>query len=187
MTEEQIKDMQVKIGVEPDGFFGPKSIRACQNYLLSLMPAVHLWPRTDQASLTSFYGRPGDESQLISLDVAGLGVKYEGRVVNTVRCHYKIADSLDRILTSLSGTHPHIIAEYAGVYNNRVMRGGSLPSMHARGAAIDLWPDRNGNRTPWPTVALMPLGVMEAFSREGCVSAGAFWGRDAMHFQWSQP
>jgi hypothetical protein len=29
----------------------------------------------------------------------------------------------------------------------------------------------------------MPLEIMEAFAREGWLAAGAFWGRDAMHFQ----
>jgi hypothetical protein len=32
----------------------------------------------------------------------------------------------------------------------------------------------------------MPLEVMEAFAREGWVSAGAFWSRDAMHHQSTQ-
>lgn len=186
MTEQQIKDMQEKVGTEPDGFWGPKSIRACQNYLLSLMPAIHRWPKTDQASLTAFYGRPGDESKLVNLNVEGLGVKYEGSPVRTIRCHNKVAESLHRILTSLSQSHPLILTEYAGVYNNRPMRGGSLPSLHARGAAIDLWPDQNGNRDPWPTVAMMPLEVMEAFSKEGWLCAGAFWHRDSMHFQATQ-
>jgi hypothetical protein len=32
----------------------------------------------------------------------------------------------------------------------------------------------------------MPLAVMEEFSREGWLAAGAFWNRDAMHFQATQ-
>lgn len=183
MTQDQIKAMQVKVGTEPDGFWGQKSIAACQRYLRGIMPALLQWPDTDQASLTDFYGAAGDESKLVNLDVTGLGVKYEGRTVKTVRCHKKVSESLLRVLTSLSGTHPDIIAKYAGVYNNRPMRGGSTPSLHARGSAIDLWPEENGNHTSWPTRAKMPLEVMEAFSREGWISAGAFWSRDGMHFQ----
>jgi len=38
----------------------------------------------------------------------------------------------------------------------------------------------------WPTSSTMLLVVMEAFAREGWLSAGAFWGRDAMHFQATQ-
>jgi hypothetical protein len=32
----------------------------------------------------------------------------------------------------------------------------------------------------------MPIEVMECFAREGWLSAGAFWGYDAMHFQATQ-
>jgi hypothetical protein len=33
----------------------------------------------------------------------------------------------------------------------------------------------------------MPLEVMEMFAQEGWLSAGAFWGRDAMHSQATKP
>ena len=183
MTKDRIKRIQAKIGAEVDGFWGPESIRKCQAYLRALMPADANWPGTSQAALQGFYGSPGDESQLVSLNVEELGLRYDGQPVRSIRCHDKVADSLKRILTELAKTHPGILVQYAGVYNNRPMRGGSLPSLHARGAAIDLAPDTNGNKTPWPVVADMPLEVMEAFAREGWIPAGAFWGRDAMHFQ----
>ena len=88
------------------------------------------------------------------------------------------------ILTAISkGPHRRILEKYAGCFNNRAMRGGSLPSLHARGAAVDFDPDNNGNHVSWPTRATMPLEVMEEFAKEGWIAAGAFWGRDAMHFQ----
>lgn len=186
MNQDQIKAIQTKIGVEPDGFWGPKSIAASQKHLRDLMPDPNPWPATDQKSLMEFYGAPGDESKLVNLDVEGLGVRYSGKAVKTIRCHHKVAESLHRVLTELSKTHPNILKEYAGVYNNRNMRGGSLPSMHARGAAIDLWPTHNGNHTSWPTQAKMPFEVMEAFAREGWKAAGAAWGRDGMHFEASR-
>lgn len=183
MKQDQIKSLQAKIGTTPDGFWGPKSIAAAQKHLRSLMPSPNPWPASDQKSLTAFYGEAGDESKLVNLDVAGLGIKYEGAKVKTIRCHSKVASALRRVLERLSKTHPEILAEYAGCFNNRKMRGGSLPSLHARGAAVDFAPDTNGNNTPWPTKATMPFEVMEEFAREGFLSAGAFWGRDAMHFQ----
>lgn len=186
MTQYQIKAIQRKVGVEDDGFFGPKSIAATQKYLKALQPKNNTAPDTDQASLTEFYGKPGDESQLTNLDVTGLGLKYDGKPVKTVRCHKKVASSLRKVLESISSTHPEILAEYAGVYNNRTMRGGSTPSLHARGAAIDLDPSNNGNNTSWPTKATMPLEVMEAFAKEGWKPAGAAWGRDGMHFEFTK-
>jgi hypothetical protein len=183
MTRDRIKKIQSKIGVEVDGFWGPKSIAACQSYLRSLMPKDTNWPRASQESLQGFYGSPGDESKLVSVNVEGLGLRYDGKPVKSIRCHDKVADSLKRVLESLAKSHPDIVAQYAGCFNNRPMRGGSLPSLHARGAAIDLAPDTNRMSQSWPVSADMPLEVMEAFAREGWVSAGAFWGRDAMHHE----
>lgn len=183
MTKDEIKDLQKRIGTVADGFWGPKSTAAAEDYLHDMMPHPNPWPYSDQASLTAFYGKPGDESQLVNLGVSELNIKYDGKKVQTVRCHRKVSASLKRILTILNETHPEIVAEYAGVYNNRSMRGGSTPSLHARGAAIDLDPDSNGNSTHWPTGATMPIEVMEVFAKEGWLSAGAFWSRDAMHHQ----
>lgn len=184
MKPTEIIELQRHIGANPDGFWGPKSIGACKAHLLKLMPDHNPWPNSDQASLKAFYGNPGDESQLVKLPVDGLGVRYDGQPVRTIYCHAKVAESLGRVLAAIAeGPCNVVLGEYAGCYNNRAMRGGSTPSLHARGAAIDLDPDGNGNLVPWPTVATMRIEVMEAFAREGWLSAGAFWGRDAMHFQ----
>ena len=185
MNRAQIIELQRRIGTTPDGFWGPKSIAACQRHLRALMPAPNPWPGTSQAALQRFYGSPGDSSQQTMIDVSGLGVRFSGQAVNRINCHRKVADSLLAIIRELA-TFPegkHYLATYAGVYNNRPMRGGSLPSLHARAAAIDGDAARNGNRTAWPTRATMPISVMEVFARYGWLSAGAFWGRDAMHFQ----
>ena len=188
MNSTEIKAIQNEIGVVPDGFWGPKSIAACQKFLRSLMPSPNPWPKSDQASLTKFYGAAGDEAQLVNLSVVGLGVKYEGAAVRTIRCHRKVADSLKRVIVELSGTPEGraVLAKYAGCYNNRPMRGGSLPSLHARGAAIDLDAGNNGNLVSWPAKATMPFGVMKAFAREGWLSAGAAWLRDGMHHEATQ-
>lgn len=184
MTRTQIQAMQARIGAAPDGFWGPRSIAACQRHLRSLMPADSNWPGTSQAALSGFYGPPGDESRLVNLPVAGLGVEYDGKPVKTIRVHARCAESLSRVLQAIAASpHRGILKEFAGVFNNRPMRGGSLPSLHARGAAIDLAPDTNRNKQAWPVSATMPLEVMEAFAREGWIAAGAFWGRDAMHME----
>lgn len=187
MNTEQIKAIQKRIGTEPDGFWGPKSIRAVQAHLRGIMPDSNPWPDTSQEALTKFYGKAGDESRLVKMPVpAGVVVLYDGQNVTTIRCNERVADSLSRILVAVSKVAPLILREYAGVYNNRPMRGGSLPSLHARGAAIDLAPETNGNHDAWPIASDMPLEVMECFAREGAISAGAFWGRDAMHFQFTR-
>lgn len=188
MNRSEIIAIQKRIGTVPDGFWGPKSTKACQDHLRSLMPHPNPWPRADQASLNEFYGPPGQEDKLAMIDVSRLGVDFEDSPVNLIRCHPKIALSLLRFITAVSKSRfCYILSDYAGCYNNRAMRGGSLPSLHARGAAIDFRPATNGNRMHWPVASDMPLEVMEMAAAEGAVAAGAFWGRDAMHFQWTQP
>ena len=180
----RIQEIQNEIGTPADDHWGPQSIAACQRYLRSLMPRRNPWPDADQRSLSEFYGEPGDERRLINLSVAGLGVCYEGSPVQTIRVNAACALSLGRVLKAISiGPHAWVLTKYAGCYDNRPMRNGSTPSLHARGAAIDLWPEENGNEQHWPVSAKMPLGVMADFAREGWLSAGAFWGRDGMHAQ----
>jgi len=185
VTSTEIKAIQSKIGTTPDGFWGPKSIAACQRHLRSLMPSPNPWPKSDQASLTKFYGASGDESQLVNLP-APVPMFYEGKRIKTIRCHAKVAASLARALAAAYAVAPDVVKVYDGCFNNRQMRGGSLPSLHARGAAIDLDASNNGNHVAWPVRATMPLEVMEAFAREGWLSAGAAWLRDGMHFQATQ-
>lgn len=187
MTYNEIINLQNRIGTKPDGFWGPKSIRACQSHLRSMMPLKNPWPDSDQQSLLEFYGNPGDESKLVAIDVSSIMVRYDGQKVKTIRCHKKVADSLLRVLVAIDrGSCSYVLWQYAGCFNNRQMRGGRLPSMHSRGAAIDLDPASNGNHRSWPINATMPIQVMEEFAKEGWKSAGAFWSRDAMHFEASK-
>jgi hypothetical protein len=187
MRSNEIIQLQKRIGTDPDGFWGPKSIAACQRHLRRFMPAENPWPKPDNKSMRAFYGDPGDESRLVNLPVAEFGVRYDGKPVRAIRCHERVADSLRLIFQEIaSGPQAHIVREYAGCYNFRRMRGASAWSKHAWGAAVDFWPAKNGLWTHWPTTATMPIEVMEAFARQGWLPAGAFWGRDAMHMEATQ-
>ena len=183
----RIAGLQKRVGAAPDGIWKTKSILACQRYLRGMMPNPNPWPKSDQASLTAFYGKAGDESQLVYLpEPVDLKLYDKTGEVTKIRCHKKVAASLARALTAAYAIHPDVVSRYFGCYVNRPMRGGSTPSLHARGAAIDLDANRNGNHTHWPLRATMPIEVMECFAREGWLPAGAFWHRDAMHFQATQ-
>jgi hypothetical protein len=47
---------------------------------------------------------------LVNLDVTGLGVKYDGQVVRSIRCHKLVAASLGRILRRISdGPHRGVL------------------------------------------------------------------------------
>lgn len=188
MTTEEIKAIQRKIGTTPDGQWGPLSRIACQSYLRGLMPKRNPWPSDNEQALTSFYGKAGDESQLVSFEFP-YPMLYGGKRVTRSRCHRLVKDSLLRVLTEIGDRwagNRGIMEEaedFGGIYNFRSMRGGSRPSRHSWGIAIDLDADDNGLHAKWPQDADMPLEIMEAFAREGWVGLGWSIGRDAMHFQ----
>lgn len=169
-----------------DGWWGPKSQKACRDYLRFLMPRENPWPLFSR--MEKFYGRAGDESNLVSI-VPPYQMRYAGRAVRSLRCHKKVAASLLRVLEDIKSVipaSPDIADEaedYGGCFNFRNKRGSSSLSVHAWGAAIDLDADDNTFRDHWPMQADMPLEIMECFAREGWVAAGAFWGYDAMHFE----
>lgn len=194
MTTAEIQAIQVKIGTEPDGFWGPKSTAACKKYLRDLMPDPHPFPKKGQ--IESFYGPHGtnDYSPPTKDILLPFVIYYEGQPVHRLRPHAKCAGSLLNVFERLSSVFPDEhsrrvagILTYDGLYNPRPMRGGVSWSMHSWAIAIDLDADNNGNLVHWPTVARMPLEVMECFAKEGWTAAGAFWGRDAMHHEAVNP
>lgn len=183
MNRERIKKLQARIGTKVDGFWGPKSTAAAQRHLKALMPKNNPWPAPTQSALRSFYGRPEDNSRIISVEApAWLRLYDSDKKVRTISCHKKVAASLLRALEAAYKVAPDVTKRYFGCHVDRPMRGSRTPSTHAYGAAVDLAASGNGNRTHWPCSANMPIEVMECFAREGWKSAGAFWSRDAMHF-----
>lgn len=190
MTSKQIIALQERVGTKADGFWGPKSVAACQAHLRRLMPKANPWPSPDQASLTAFYGAPGDTSLHTLIEVPYTMFLYDanGQRITRIGCHNKVAASLARILEEIASWPPQFITSsgmrnYFGCYNNRTMRGSRVISTHARAIAVDFDARRNGNATHWPTRAHMPIEVMEVFAKEGWTAAGAAWSRDGMHFE----
>ncbi len=188
--QQRIKDRYDPF-LKADGFWGPKSQAACRAYLRSLMPKPNPWPESRSLALQRFYGMPGDESQLVRIELP-YPMFYDGKRVTSTRVNKRCADSLLRVLTAIRDLipqHPDIRDEaedFGGVFNFRRKRGGTSYSLHAYGAAIDLDADDNTFRNSWPMQSDMPLEIIEAFTREGWVSGGAFWGYDSMHFQATQ-
>lgn len=73
-----------------------------------------------------------------------------------------------------------LVLRFGGIYNNRVKRGGTKPSTHAFGIAVDLEPERY----PLWSEDRFPDAVVEIFRRFGFVYGGDFEGRkDPQHFQ----
>jgi len=192
MAPDQIQKMQRRIGVVPDGFWGPRSQARCRDHLRQMMPAPNPWPYSTQEALREFYGQPGDESNLVVIEFP-FPMFYAGKRVLKSRCHLKVAASLKRILTEIGNLYSNekeIIEEaedYGGIFNFRHKRGGTTYSVHSWGAAIDLDADDNSFKDTWPLKADMPLEICEAFAKEGWTSAGPFWGFDGMHHEACKP
>ncbi len=196
MDTEHIKAVQRQIGALVDGNWGPISTEACRDYLRRRMPAHSHFPK--ESGVTDFYGRHGVEGgftppmRTITLPFV---IYYGNKAVRTLSVHEKCADSLQRAFVSLHDRFPAVdqlraagVLTYDGLYNPRLKRGSATEwSMHSWGIAIDLNAAHNGLHQHWPKSATMPLSVMECFAEQGWLPAGAFWSRDAMHFQATQP
>jgi hypothetical protein len=196
MNKTQIMATQKRIGAAADGFWGPKSIAACQRHLRALLPSQHPFPTEAQVRAgTSIFGRQGIKDGYTP-PMKGFTPPYPvflyGNTttrLTKITAHELVAASLEEILVmvretlGLAGIREAGMDRYYGCYNPRNTRGGSVASMHSWAIAVDFDAGRNGNSTHWPTRAVMPVEVMECFARKGWLAAGAFWSRDAMHFQ----
>ncbi len=153
-------------------------------------PVNNRWP--NRAQLESFYGSPGTGHTLLNIPFPMRIAWNTSQTVNRVTVHSKCADSLDRILKEILQVYGYDelrklgLDLFGGIYNNRPIRGGSVPSVHSYAAAIDLDPERNQLR--WGSdraVFAKPVysKMIDAFDREGWVSLGRERGFDWMHFQ----
>jgi len=94
-------------------------------------------------------------------------------------------ESLRRILTRVREENPALWAElgHCGMLCCRRVRGGSEPSRHSWGCAIDL---TFGGRVDPPGDGLCQRGLMEVyryFREEGWYWGAVFSREDAMHFE----
>lgn len=160
------------------------------------------WPK--QSAMSSFYGDPDTnddgrpDAAWESANLVRITPPYRlvlawdtKRALSTILVHKKCADSLLRVLTAIKAhykTQEAIDAArmhlFGGVYNFRLMRGGSSLSIHSWGAAIDLDPERNGLGVKYNAAkGMMPAPVIAAFEAEGWTWGGKWSRPDAMHFQ----
>lgn len=160
------------------------------------------WPK--QSEMSAFYGNPDtnrdgqadrawESANLIRITPAyRLVLAWDtSRSVSSILVHKKCADSLSRVFAAILAhykTQAAIDAArmhlFGGVYNFRLMRGGSSLSIHSWGAAIDLDPERNGlgvKRVEGK--GQMPMEVVRIFEAEGWVWGGRWKRPDQMHFQ----
>ncbi|MEM1094516.1 MAG: M15 family peptidase [Bacteroidota bacterium] len=161
-------------------------------------PNPNQWPLENEADLRSFYGAPGDEANLVSIEAPYLHqftwAPYQ--TTDRITCHRKVADSVQRVLTAVvqhygvDQVRQLRLDQYGGCYNKRRKRGGSAWSTHAWGIALDY--DTVNNRYQWgrsrASFARPEYDAWwAAWEAEGWVSLGRTRNFDWMHVQAALP
>ncbi|MEM8979104.1 MAG: peptidoglycan-binding domain-containing protein [Pseudomonadota bacterium] len=158
------------------------------------------WPRESTADLNAHYGKvnppncPLDFEKVDSPWVMGLDWDMSKKRT-FFRVHKLVAPSLSRILKATyqhygqEGIEKHGLNRFSGDAFCRNIRGGSRPSTHAWGIAVDFYGSRNElkrstNDTPPPPLAHPELNFFwERWEEEGWYSLGRMEDRDWMHVQ----
>lgn len=177
-----------------DGIWGKMSEAAYQSLTAKPESATIKPPSADFYSVSKVFGKPGDESNLVRFTFPyPMRLAWnKAKVLKTHRCHKLIKAPLVAALKEIEEEYGmgwirrYGLDLYGGIYNYRKTRGGNSMSKHSWGIAIDLNPDANGNRVPWPSKATMPIQAIKIFEKHGFKSAARAWGRDAMHFEYTK-
>ena len=205
----QIMALDQGIATGPvDGFYGPQTAYAVAQLLWlethGRLPGAwrdwvppanpNGWPVEREADLAAFYGQPGDESQLVMVDLPyphRLSWDLATRVERT-RCHQKVAAALVRVLGRVLAEYGRDrirelhLDRFGGCFNVRRKRGGTARSTHAWGIAMDYDPDRNALQWGRDRAAFARPSYdawWHCWEEEGWVSLGRSANFDWMHVQ----
>jgi hypothetical protein len=150
------------------------------------------WPRQNYASMTAFYGGPGQNQTQLVLPYPMVLAWDSGAVVKKITCNKKCVDSLHNIFEKTLKTYglqdikKLRLDVFGGCLNVRRMRGGSSWSIHSWGAAVDLDPDNNQLKMGRDEASFAKkeyLPFWKIVESEGWVSLGRAKNYDWMHFQ----
>lgn len=198
MTQNQIKEIQRKVGAEADGQVGPKTRGAIQAHLKKILDsAPRKFPKAGTEEFHAFWGRHGEPggyappTRKIELPFHLYLYGDKDSPVTSLKPHEKAADAFLEFFQHLAGVYPTQaqreaagITVYDGLYNPRLMRGSSKTwSMHSWAMAIDLNASENQLRDTWPQEATMPLEVYECAAKAGMTSLGWKSFYDPMHLE----
>lgn len=183
-----------------DGLAGPDTLYALEKYHNSLrdtsapdeeQPAQRMqWPT--QAQVPKFYGAIGSGLGTISLPYAMRIAWDKETVINSFKMHSKVIESATRVFKRIRQIYSpaeismHGFDLWSGCFNPRPMRGGTRPSMHSWGIAIDFDGDRNQLHWGRDKAYLAReecKDFLDCWEEEGWVSLGRERNFDWMHVQ----
>lgn len=144
--------------------------------------------------LRKIYGEPGDESNLTMLTLPyNMRLSWDlDTVVHRIRCHKKVKLNLEYIFEDILNTYgiSNIkdlrIDVFGGCYNNRPIRGGTRPSKHSWGIALDLDPVNNQlkwNKDKASFAKPEYQDMITIFYKYGFLNLGVEKDYDWMHFE----
>lgn len=152
------------------------------------------WPFDEVQDLERFYGPRGSTANLVSAQSPyPLVIAWDtSKKTNTIRCHKLVKDSIEKVLNDvyqhygLSEIKRLRLDMYGGCFNDRSVRGGSRPSTHAWGIALDFDPERNQLTWGRDRASFAKADYDDWWNfweREGWVSLGRTRNFDWMHVQ----
>lgn len=151
------------------------------------------WPV--QADVSRFFGQRGSARATAGkclLPIPHFLAWDKGQSVTSFRCHELVADAFTNIFRDAVKHYGETeyrrlrLDLFGGCFNDRRMRGGGAPSMHAYGIAVDLDPERNQLRWDHKRAYFARdeyIPFWNIVVGHGGTPAGYAWDGDWMHFQ----
>ena len=189
-----------------DGYTGPATENAIHQLLaVAKTGKPDLWrdelpqPKYDwptYRNIKSVFGEPGTRQSKVRVPYS-LKLAWDLKTsISRFGCHELVVEPIQEAMEEIlnvygrDGIEELKLDYWGGCYNYRVMRGGSQPSTHSWGAAIDWLPQEN--RLKWNS-SRASLAKPEyedfwrAWEKVGGVSLGRVKNYDWMHVQFVKP
>lgn len=147
-----------------------------------------------QDKIEKIYGKSCDESNLVFASIPfPLIIAWDKtKTTRRIRCHKLVKKDVENIFKDILATYGlEKIKElginlFGGCYECRNKRGGTTSSLHSWAIAIDIFPEKNGLKTPFRNAQFSKpeyKPLLDIFYKYGWINLGVEKGYDAMHFE----
>lgn len=160
---------------------GPTTATAVFEAVTAPKPVVVPKPPGSYAELYANYGNPAD-ADFASRYIVSTPFEIAGGKVVHIQHHKAITNALNAVWAALRAEgNLDLIHTYDGCYVVRPIRGGTNPSIHSAGLALDL----NASIFPLGSLKRQDPALVKAFTDQGFRNGADFNGRkDPMHFSY---